>query len=737
MVSMEHHSKLSKRITLYLEGFTHIVPVPMAVYFTMAVGAFKSEKEAIGILISGFISGVVMMSLGTMCRYFVIQKLFSEYLVSESKDRIKKLKIGLLNLPYFEAKIIFARWFMGVPFAHMVYILGWGVEKDLHISIPFVMMFTAPISYIAHLFISERIIEFYLKQNEFRRVEINLNSKEIKKLNYFLRIIFSLFSIISMPFILLGYFLYASYAGFVHLGNPILHIGILGLSTFIPLFITALYLASAMKRGLTDVEQTISELAKGNFKRFLPILSTNEFASQASHINSVINALKKMYIQLKDLNENLEKKVSDRTNELQESLINIKELKFKQDGDYFLTALLLKPFTNTKVKTDYLKIEYSVKQKKEFEFNGRYYEIGGDLCFSDFITLHGKEFVLIVNADAMGKSIQGAGGILVLGAVLKSAIERNSILNLGEDLYPEIWLKNLYKELHRVFISFEGSMLISLVLGLIEKETGLYYYINAEHPWSVLYRDNKASFLETNILIHKLGFELETREASVNVFELDLNDSIIIGSDGKDDIMFMEENKKSVNEDETLFLRTLESVKGEIKEFHKIILEQGEIIDDVSLLKFTYLKEKKYNLEMNSEYYSKSISELKEIFINRPEEISIGSYLSEKFFDRKEYLEVVEILKPILEKYPSSTENIFLISRAYYNLKDLENAIFYSELVRAREPYLIKNLIFQSEVFIEMKDFKKALKRIEDGLKKDKKSQELILRKQTILGRMN
>jgi serine phosphatase RsbU (regulator of sigma subunit) len=54
-----------------------------------------------------------------------------------------------------------------------------------------------------------------------------------------------------------------------------------------------------------------------------------------------------------------------------------------------------------------------------------------------------------------------------------------------------------------VFKSFNGSMVISAVIFMIEDETGKAFYINAEHPYSVLYRDGKASFIEEGIQLPK------------------------------------------------------------------------------------------------------------------------------------------------------------------------------------------------------------------------------------------
>lgn len=715
-------NKLFLKLTYFLEGFTHIVPVPMAVYFTMAVGAFKSEREAIGILLSGFICGVIMVSVGSISRWFRLEKTFKNFESSNSKE---DFKIDLLNHSFMEAKVIAGRWLTGVPIAHLIYILGWGVEKDLHISIPFVMLFTAPISYMAHLFITERVIEEFIRENSLGEVKLNLESNRIKKMSYFQRIIVSLFSIISMPFILLGYFLYASYAGYVHLENPLPHIAILGLSTFIPLIITAIYLAGSVRKGLFEVEKTLSGIARGNFNHYLPLVNTNEFGRQSIHINSVIHSLKKLYDELKYLNENLEKKVEDRTNELKESLEYVKELKFKQDGDYFLTSLLLKPFLKTKIKSNYLKLEYAIKQKKEFEFNEKNYEIGGDLCLGDTIHLKNKEYVFIVNADAMGKSIQGAGGILVLGAVLKSKIERNLLSPLGEDIFPEIWLRDLFTELHRVFIAFEGSMLVSLIMGLVEKDTGLYYYINAEHPWNILYRDHIALFLEKNLFVHKLGFELELRTASVKVFQLKEGDSIIMGSDGKDDIAFMLDQKKVINEDETLFLKVIEKCKGDISLVYSNLLELGEIIDDVSLLKITYTDRDKFKEDHFEKADSLSLYQLIEAEKKEPDHLHLIRLISIKSIQAEQY----EIAKYYSEKYLSFKADIidilFVAAKSNFELKIFDKSLEYSKRFHAREPYDLPNLLLLIKSFISLNENDKALSLVKSSLRVLKKSKEL------------
>src|SRR5437016_1105599 len=53
---------------------------------------------------------------------------------------------------------------------------------------------------------------------------------------------------------------------------------------------------------------------------------------------------------------------------LQQTLIKIKDLKSKQNGDYFLTSLLIKPLNQNTIHNKNINIEFLISQKKKFQF---------------------------------------------------------------------------------------------------------------------------------------------------------------------------------------------------------------------------------------------------------------------------------------------------------------------------------------------------------------------------------
>ncbi|MBS0617418.1 MAG: SpoIIE family protein phosphatase [Spirochaetes bacterium] len=285
----------------------------------------------------------------------------------------------------------------------------------------------------------------------------------------------------------------------------------------------------------------------------------------------------------------LEEKVVQRTSELRKTLDEVQRLKQMQDGDYFLTTLLLEPLSLNSVDSQNFSIETFTRQKKTFAFKAREYEIGGDLNIACTLQLRQKKYTLVLNGDAMGKSIQGAGGILVLGSLMRAIIERSRLSPIEREYYPERWLKNAINEIQLVFESFNGSMMVSAIIGLLDDETGCLYYVNAEHPAPVVFRDNCAAFIDQGTPVRKIGIPGVYAQTRVRIFRLLPNDVLFFGSDGKDDLLLESIDAiRKVNEDENLFVRAVEKSQGSLQKIIAQIERSGEIMDDLSLLRIAY-----------------------------------------------------------------------------------------------------------------------------------------------------
>ncbi|MBX7057015.1 MAG: SpoIIE family protein phosphatase [Leptospirales bacterium] len=306
------------------------------------------------------------------------------------------------------------------------------------------------------------------------------------------------------------------------------------------------------------------------------------------------NRFLRLHREVEDLNQNLEKKVADRTRQLQETLSEVNSLKVQQDGDYFLTSLLLQPLGENTAIDPRVRVEFLVRQKKRFRFRHWQAEIGGDLCAAHDISLGGQRYTAAINADAMGKSIQGAGGALVLGTAFKSMIMRTQHHADYQRKSPERWLMDCLLELQDIFVSFDGRMLVSAFLSLTEQRSGAFYYINAEHPRPALLRKGVVEYLGLESqLLRKLGVEHADLAPMVATFALEPDDILIMGSDGRDDLHIAndEQGRRIINEDMDLFRQIVAEAGGDLRGIHDGLVRRGILTDDLTLLRLSYCED--------------------------------------------------------------------------------------------------------------------------------------------------
>lgn len=266
----------------------------------------------------------------------------------------------------------------------------------------------------------------------------------------------------------------------------------------------------------------------------------------------------------------------------------LRQAKEQQDGDYFLTSLIVQPlFRNTDSNLT-ITTESFVKQKKTFSFQNKKRDLGGDINIIGKLNFRGSNYTLFVNADAMGKSMQGAGGAIVLGTVVNSILTRNKELRIP--IHPRDWLIKMFNELQEVFVEFDGSMLISCFVGLVNDNSGKVFYFNCEHPSAILYRDKKAQFIPDSPE-YKIGSPMYPEKHKIEICEFQLQpfDFIILGSDGRDDISIsLPDGKRKINEDEKQILKVIESSDANLDLICENLSKLGEPIDDMSFIKVGY-----------------------------------------------------------------------------------------------------------------------------------------------------
>lgn len=428
-----------------------------------------------------------------------------------------------------------------------------------------------------------------------------------------------------------------------------------------------------------------------------------------------------VYNQTDELNETLEQKVVERTKEVMEKMDVIKALNIQQDGDYYLTSLIERPLGTNYNKSKNVKTEFYVEQKKRFQFKNRNSELGGDICISGNLRFgDGKDrYVFFFNGDAMGKSMQGAGGAIVAGTVVNSILARSARNDKIQRITPKEWITETYLELDGVFKTFDGSMLMSCACGVINEKTGQMWYFNAEHPWGVIYRDGKAEFIESGLNLRKLGTIIEGNTFQVQEFQFFNGDIFFAGSDGRDDLDISLNGGRDMNEDETKFLRAVEKSEGNLNKLVEIIHGMGKVTDDLSLIRIEFhekvdrtideaaLVEEGKNL-IKSGMIKEGISKLVEHLNHKPDDLSVLELLSNLYYEQKDYNEASLYMEKILAISPNDTDTIFNLSLCYKHRKEYELSTLFAEKLFSLNPKKISNIINLADNYRIKGDYAKS-----------------------------
>lgn len=536
---------------------------------------------------------------------------------------------------------------------------------------------------------------------------------------------------------------YLSYRKYFH--NSSFKIILILLSTIVVVLVGFQFffrgvLIQPLRRLLSGVEQ----VNQNDYSVKIPITVYDEFGILSKSFNYMVENINDARKKLQDYADTLEEKVKERTNELQNTLEQVQKLKVQQDGDYFLTSLLLNPLSTNYVRSKTVHVDFLIRQKKQFSFRQWEKEIGGDLCTAHTIYLRGKPFTVFMNADAMGKSMQGAGGVLVLGSVFQTIIERTHTVPVEKENYPEHWIKNTFVELHKVFETFEGSMLISLVLGLVDDETGLLYFINAEHPFSILYRNGSAKFIEDELEFRKLGTTGMKGTLYVQTFQLKPRDVIMVGSDGKDDLIITDEKgNESINEDETHILRCIEKSRGDLEETFENVIKRGKLMDDFSMIRVAYkeaetdIREEEISKKVMEYIYSartlikknqidKAIHKLGRAYRLERKESEVLKELIRAYIKKNNFKKAARYAEDYNFLRPAESEYLYIASYCLKMAGNIDRAAKIGERLRIREPRMIKNLINLADIYIVKKHFDRAKLMINAAQDIDHENEKLI-----------
>lgn len=501
------------------------------------------------------------------------------------------------------------------------------------------------------------------------------------------------------------------------------------------LILYPMFFARNLVRPLNTLITGVGEVNTGNLEVRIPVLVQDEIGYLSENFNSMVKSILDSKRQLQEHAENLELRVRERTAELKNTLDQVQTLKSQQDGDYYLTSIICRPLMTNWNKSQLVSTRFFMEQKKHFSFRGREAEVGGDVCVTGNLRFgeanQPERYIMFCNGDAMGKSMQGAGGAIVMGTALNNIMARSA----GNDRVlaesPEAWLAEVYRELNDIFRTFDGSMTTSAVIGLINERTGRMVYFNAEHPWCVLYRSGAAIFLEQELLLRKLG---SPSEFKFRVLEQQLQpgDVLFVGSDGRDDLELSPEAGKErvINEDHDLFRRIVEDCDGDLDRIVDRIKASGEVTDDFSLIRIGFQEAHAMASDiptrvnrgkelLQSGDYAGGVQELRAAADLPGAGLAPLLVLGQAAYERRDYEQARRAYEECLELDASNADIWFNLSLCYKQTRQFEQARDAGERVRELQPARIANLVNLGDSYRLLGDAARARELIEAALKLD------------------
>ncbi len=529
---------------------------------------------------------------------------------------------------------------------------------------------------------------------------------------------------------------YLQYRGFVNETGRNIAI-FTGVLVFVVLVLYPIFFSRSLVRPLNNLLEGVGSVNEGNLMVKIPVMVQDEIGYLSESFNRMVKSILDSRVKLQEYADTLEEKVKERTKDLNEKMEEVQALKVQQDGDYFLTALIAKPLATNWNKSYNVTTEFYIEQKKKFAFRERDSELGGDICITGNLRFQGEQdrWVFFVNGDAMGKSMQGAGGAIVLGTSVNNIMARSAGEDNVLDMSPHEWLRETWRELHSVFLTFDGMMMASVAMGLLHETDGRLLYVNAEHPWTVRYRDGKAEFIEHELLLRKLGSPSEF-EFRIQEHQLEPGDVLFLGSDGREDIDITPgESVRTINEDERLFLIFVEESRASLDGIVGKIHGFGAATDDLSLMRIGFQEVRRSEaspaagngsaaelllagrLELDSGNVDAAIAKLKAAADADPRAVEPLRLLGQAYYDRAEYADAAYWLESCLELDSSVVNLWFLLSVCYKQERRFEQARDAGEKVRELQPHRLANLINLSDSYRILGDPGRARELVQEALR--------------------
>ncbi len=280
--------KLIAKLTLRLELYINLIVVPLAVYYGSIAGGYHGYKLRY-LLTCSIISALLATLFGMTIRIWKLSTILDD-LEKENGD-YAKIKLRLLSYPRTESLVIAMRWFFGMICCLILMktqvSLSWLEITPMF----FIFILCVPVNSVISYSTTEHLLAPVLMDERIRSATIPRNLYDLFSVSQ--RTALIVVSILIIPLVTLGHFLFISQIQKVHFADLGIHVFIIMSLSLAAIFVTVYESNAGIRSGLNLTVKTLEALSKGNLLVDpVPLLTKGEIGIISQYVNVLAHSLK-------------------------------------------------------------------------------------------------------------------------------------------------------------------------------------------------------------------------------------------------------------------------------------------------------------------------------------------------------------------------------------------------------------------------------------------------------------
>ncbi len=446
---------------------------------------------------------------------------------------------------------------------------------------------------------------------------------------------------------------------------------------------------SSILKVLNDMRRMTREIASGGQTDFNILSLEKEFAS-------IQYALMEMSWEIDDHRKNMESMVEQRTKELQDALIDLRERDSQIQKQLDMASVIQRSI-----------LPGEMDDWNELKFSVRYIameKIGGD--FYDIHQLKDDKLGIMI-ADVSGHGIPAA---------LVTTMAKISFGNAGARFDSP---KQIFQEVNQNILDHVKTQdYMTCFMVAVDDEYNVVY-ANASHQKAILLRSAKGEveLLDTNGLF--IGAVEEARDTYDEGFtRLEYSDRLILYTDGIPEALNEKRKEYSNKRLEQVIIANrdlpLDEFADHIIKDVQDYIGHAQVEDDITLLVIELARDeavdtiKRARKLISSHEYYEAIEILEDAMTKFPNNQKILYNLGKNYFRVNDYNKCIQTIERYLEHDKRNKYAFYLTGAAYYQIMDFDNAVKHFERAVDLDSHFVNALFSLGMAHKKSNDMAKA-----------------------------